>query len=149
MAGHFDSDTEVELPCEAVFDMVADVESYPEFLPGFIGAKILERRGDDLAVRQEVGIPGFTVAFLSYAHFDRPTHLLIRSREKPFRELRHEWNFEPLGAERTRVLMRVDFTLAPGFLGGFKEALVRQFFARSVDAFHDRAETLGRKRGAG
>ncbi|MBZ8134832.1 type II toxin-antitoxin system RatA family toxin [Afifella sp. IM 167] len=149
MAGHLDSDTCVELACEAVFDMVADVESYPQFLPGFVGAQIVERRGDDLAVMQEVGLPGFTVRFLSYAHFDRPRHLLIRSREKPFRELRHEWNFEPLGPARTRVKMQVDFILAPGFLGGFKEALVRQFFARSVEAFHARAEGLAAARRAG
>ncbi len=129
--------------------MVSDVESYAQFLPGFLEARIVERQGNDLTVRQRVGIPGFTVAFTSYAHFDPPEHILIRSYDKPFRSLRHEWFFKALEPERTAVTMSVDFTLAPAFLGGFREALVRQFYVRSVEAFRERAEARRKQKTTG
>ncbi|WP_128293764.1 type II toxin-antitoxin system RatA family toxin [Afifella aestuarii] len=139
MSRHLETTRFVALPQEEVFDLVADVESYPEFLPGFLEARILKRDGDALLVMQRVGLPGLTISFRSRAELTRPDHLLITSHDKPFRSLRHEWRFEAIETARTKVTMRVDFALVGAGLGGFKEAVVRQLYARSVEAFEARA----------
>ncbi|MDQ0327557.1 coenzyme Q-binding protein COQ10 [Rhodopseudomonas julia] len=139
MSRHLETTRFVALPQEEVFDLVSDVESYPEFLPGFLEARILERDGDALLVMQRVGLPGLTIAFRSRAELTRPDRLLITSHDKPFRSLRHEWHFEAIEKARTKVTMRVDFALVGAGFGGFKEAVVRQLYARSVEAFEARA----------
>ena len=52
---------------QQVFDVVADIEKYPEFLPGWISAAIVERQGNTVQVEQELGF-----AFLNWRFTSEP-----------------------------------------------------------------------------
>jgi coenzyme Q-binding protein COQ10 len=79
---------------EEMFDLVVDVERYPEFVPGYREARIDRREGNRLFAVQRVGIGAATVQFHSAATIDRPRSIHIRSVESPFDVLDIEWRFE-------------------------------------------------------
>ena len=72
-------DRAVTLPftCEQIFDLAADIERYPEFLPGWISARILSRAVDQLEVEQVLGIGPARVQFRSRAVLHRPKQIAV------------------------------------------------------------------------
>lgn len=78
---------------EPVFDLVADIERYPEFVPGWAGAQILSREGNRLAVEQTIAVGRFRAHFVSEARLERPEHIVVRSQEGMFKRLEIDWRF--------------------------------------------------------
>jgi coenzyme Q-binding protein COQ10 len=78
---------ERELPFrrEQLFDVAADIERYPDFLPWWISARIQRREGETLYVDQVLGIGPFRVGFTSQAVLDRPERIVVSSSDPPFR----------------------------------------------------------------
>ena len=85
-----------ELPFspEQMFDLVSDVESYGDFLPGWHDATIIDRDGDVVFVDQEVGMGRFHTSFVTQAIFTRPGLIEISSSDGPFLYLAVRWTFE-------------------------------------------------------
>ena len=128
-------------PCRQVFDLVADVERYPEFVPGYRWARILGWEGGRLRVRQEVGVAGMRWAFETDAAPDPPHTLVIRGRTGPFRELTIHWTFEPQ-ADACRIrfhLVLRPLTPLPDRLG---RGILERMAERTLAAFRQRAESL-------
>lgn len=136
----------VDQPQDLVFDVVSDIERYPEFVPGFSGARIDRQDSDTLYVTQHVGIPAMSVSFRSVARLQRPRGITIDSNEWPFRRLHQEWTLEALGETRTRVTFESQHELA----SRRAERLVGRFFdhvlRRTVDAFEKRIHDVARTR---
>lgn len=131
-------------PCPAVFDLVADVERYPEFLPGCRDARILRREGDLLVVEQELGLRGWSWRFRTHARLERPHRITIRTREAPFDHLHQVWRFGEEAAERTRLSLEVDYRLRNALLRQLATGLFEEGFRRTLEAFEQRArERLG------
>lgn len=137
----------VNQPRELVFEVVADIERYPEFVPGFADARIERVDADTLYVTQRVGIPAMSAAFRSVARLQRPRGITIDSNDWPFRELHQEWTLEALGDSRTRVTFESRHVLA----SRRAERLVGRFFdhvlKRTVDAFEKRIQHVAAYRG--
>lgn len=121
-----------------VFDIVADVERYPEFIPGCRSARIVERDGDRLLVEQEMGVGGWSWRFRTRARLSRPRRIDITTREAPFSHLDQAWHFEDLAGGGTRVLLDVDYRLRNPLLRGLVSRLFDEGFRRTVAAFEQR-----------
>ncbi len=78
-----------------VFSIVADVESYPQFVPGCVTARILERGTKQWTVDNLFGFGPARTRFRSIAELDPPAALTISSRDGPWREFRVQWRFHP------------------------------------------------------
>jgi ribosome-associated toxin RatA of RatAB toxin-antitoxin module len=81
--------------CEQVFDLAADVERYPEFLPGWISARILQRESNRLYVEQVLGIGPVRLRFDSRTVLYRPERIEVTSSQPPFRYYSLTWLFVP------------------------------------------------------
>lgn len=134
----FTYDRLLEFPREDVFAVIADVERYPEFLPGCRAARILEREGDDLLVEQELGIGSWRWRFRTRAHLDAPHSIRIRSREAPFAHLDQCWRFEQRPDGHCRVSLEVDYELRSVALRAFATRLFDEAFRRTALAFEQR-----------
>lgn len=125
---------------EQLFDLVLDIERYPEFVPGYGRARVVQRGESWLTVEQSLGIGPATVPFRSRAEFERPQHIVVQATDGPFRRLIVEWRFapEPGGC---RVTFRVEYLLhgllAP-LVGGWLELTAPHLLA----AFARRAERI-------
>ncbi len=80
---------------EQLFDLVADVERYPDFLPWCVGARIASRTAGELHADLTIGFGPFRETFTSRVTLDRPHSAHVRYEKGPFRYLNNKWSFSP------------------------------------------------------
>jgi coenzyme Q-binding protein COQ10 len=138
----------------AVYDVIADVARYPDFMPGFKGVR-LDGWEDDadggarLRVVQTVGGGGLTVTFLSHARFDPERRIDIVSRDRPFHHLDQTWRFEDIAGGRTRVHLEADYAMADRLAGMVFERVFPSLLRGGLTAVGRRAADLERRGTAG
>ena len=141
----FDFQRRVPFARADVFDIVADIESYPQFVPGCRAARILRRDGNRLRVEQELGLATWSWRFCTDAVLERPSRIAIRTREAPFARLDQVWQFQPLNGDATEVSLHVDYELRGRLLGRLVARLFDEGFHRTLHAFEQRIHRrLGR-----
>ena len=128
--------------CEQVFDLAADVERYPEYMPGWISAKILKKEADVLYVEQVVGMGPVHVKFRSKAVLHRPRQIDVTSSEAPFRHYRLTWLLVPHPALSCALSLTIELELESLAL----QLVVNRVLPASVEgvigAFQSRANSL-------
>ncbi|WP_375381988.1 type II toxin-antitoxin system RatA family toxin [uncultured Sphingomonas sp.] len=127
---------------EQMFDLVADVRRYPEFLPWVTAARI---RSDDpgaMVADMVVGFKGLRESFTSKVEKHRPDRIHVDYVDGPLKFLRNEWHF----VARDDGGCRIDFVVAFAFKNRVFEAIAGQVFGtalrRMIGAFEDRAKVL-------
>lgn len=133
-------------PASAMFELVDDVERYPEFLPWCGGAAVLERTAQSTRARLDVDYRGLRSSFSTRNRKRAPEWIGLEFDSGPFERLHGHWRFVPLGAEGCRVEFALDYgfdnraldaMLGPVF-GNIMDTLVESFVARA-DALAGRA----------
>jgi coenzyme Q-binding protein COQ10 len=140
---------------QEMFDLVADVEKYPEFLPLCEGVRVRRRAEsgegvETLVAEMRVGYKKIHEAFTSRVTLDRTRlRILVEYVDGPFSYLENRWAFKPLGGG-----CEVDFYIAYEFrsfaLGLLMGAVFDKAFRTFVQAFEERADEIyGRLRAVG
>lgn len=132
----------IPFPREAVFDLVADVERYPAFLPGWREARILRQSDDMQRVEQVLGGLGFSFRFRTTAAFNKPESIRIETRDNPFRHLFQHWRFEALGDRLTRVTLDADYELHNPLIGQVVTLALDRALRRTLTSFEQRAHDV-------
>ena len=126
-----------------MFDLVDDVERYPEFLPWCSGARVSERTETLTRARIEIDYHGLASHFSTLNRKQAPSRMDLELEEGPFDSFTGRWSFTPLGDAGCRV----EFSLDYGFSGAAMTALLEPVFGHIietlVDRFVARAEALG------
>ncbi|WP_072391135.1 type II toxin-antitoxin system RatA family toxin [Hyphomicrobium sp. CS1GBMeth3] len=129
-----------------MFDVVSDVERYPEFLPLCEGLVIAERktgeRGTELTATMTVGYKSITEAFTTRVTLDPEASLItVRNLDGPFSHLENEWRFLPAGSG-----CDVHFAISYAFRSTMLSLIVGAAFDKAVrsytQAFEARARAL-------
>ncbi len=127
---------------DAMFDLVADVARYPEFLPWVTAARVRSNDEREMVADLIVGFKGLRESFTSRVAKQRPGHIHVDYLEGPLRHLHNDWTFRPDGAGGCLVEFVVDFA----FKNRVFEMLAGQVFDRAVrkmvGAFETRAAAL-------
>lgn len=128
--------------CEQMFDLVADVGRYGEFLPWVIATRVRSDTETEMVADMVVGFKSFRESFTSKVTKRRPEMIDVIYVDGPLRDLDNEWHFTDLPEGGCRVDFAVEFT----FKNRVFEALAGQYFDRAfrkmVAAFEARAEEL-------
>jgi coenzyme Q-binding protein COQ10 len=136
---------------EQVFELVADVGRYQEFLPWVSATRVRSDSGNEMIADLVVGFKAIKETFTSRVHKVRPREIRIDYVEGPLKYLHNNWSFEPDGTGGTHVSFCVDFA----FKSRIFEALAGQMFDRAlrrmIGAFETRADELygGERSGQG
>ncbi|MGP8032926.1 MAG: type II toxin-antitoxin system RatA family toxin [Steroidobacteraceae bacterium] len=128
--------------CEQLFDLAADVERYPEFLPGWISARIVTREGSALHVEQVLGIGPVRLRFESRTVLDRPMRIDVTSSDRPFRHYRLTWLFAPGPAVSCSLSVTVDLQMQSGLLQHVVNRVLPASIEGAISAFETRAHRL-------
>ncbi len=127
---------------EQLFDLVMDIEKYPQFLPWCIGARVNSRSKNEVNADVIVGYKMFRERFSSRVHLIRPHAIEVEYLKGPMRHLQNKWVFTNLRAGQCEVDFYVDFSLESKIF----EKLVDQFFHKAlvkmINAFEARAVEL-------
>lgn len=127
---------------EQMFDLAADIESYPEFLSGWICAKILRRDADVLTVSQVVGMGPLRLEFESKAVLKRPLRIDVTSNGGPFRRYALTWDVAATSPASCTVRVSVDCELRSFILQRVLNRLLPGAVAGIVSAFGARAHAV-------
>lgn len=133
-----------QLPYSAaqMFDMVADVGRYAEFLPWVAAVRVRRDSDSEMLADLIVGFKGLREQFTSRVIKERPGRIAVDYVDGPLKHLHNEWRFK----DRSDGGCEVDFTVDFSFRNGIFERLAGQVFDRALramtSAFVERADAL-------
>jgi coenzyme Q-binding protein COQ10 len=147
----FSTRRQVRHSAEDMFDLVADVERYPEFVPLCRDLKVRRRTPGDDGV--EIVVADMTVAyklvresFRSRIMLDRPNlQIRVEYLEGPFSRMENRWTFRPVGEEACDVEFFIEYEFRSRTLGLLMGAMFDAAFRRFASAFERRADQIYRK----
>jgi coenzyme Q-binding protein COQ10 len=133
-----------------MFDLVADVERYPEFVP--LCRELKVRKRDDKEEGVEVLVADMTVAyklvhesFRSRVTLDRPKlQILVEYLEGPFSHLENRWTFRATSENTCEVEFFIDYEFRSRMLGILMGSMFDAAFRRFAVAFERRADQIYR-----
>ncbi len=128
---------------EQLFDLVADIERYPEFLPWCVGARVRSRTDREIVADLMIGFRLIRERFTSRVTLDRERRRIDAAyTEGPFRYLDNHWIFEPDGQGGTLLDFHVDFEFRSIVLQKVIGVVFNEAVRRMVGAFETRAREL-------
>lgn len=127
---------------EQMYDLVADVGRYAEFLPWVIATRVRSDSDTEMVADMVVGFKNLRERFTSRVEKHRPDFLRVHYVDGPLRDLDNMWRFAPNGEHGCTV----DFSVEFAFKNRVFEVLAGQYFDRAfrrmVEAFEARAAVL-------
>jgi len=149
----FSTKRRVRHPATDMFDLVADVEKYPEFVPLCAGMRVRSSadKGDGVTVmvaEMTVAYKLIRQTFTSRATLDKPKlTILVEYLDGPFSHMQNRWNFRPTGEHSCEVEFFIDYQFRSRSLALLMGAMFDTAFHRFAAAFEKRAdEVYGRAR---
>jgi coenzyme Q-binding protein COQ10 len=128
--------------CEQLFDVAAEIERYPEFLPGWRSARIIKRAGNTCYVNQELALGVLYVQFDSQAVLLRPTRIDISSSDPRFRTCRCLLRVAAIEPSGCRLSIEADLELSSSLLQKILNHVQSVSLENIVAAFELRAHRL-------
>ena len=132
----------VMFPAQAMYDLVSDVESYPEFIPWCQQATILNKVNSTVQAELIAAKGGMKQAFSTSNTMDYGKSIQMELLEGPFKKLTGTWVFKPLGKQGCKVSLEMEFEAANTLLKATLSPMFGQLMNTMVDAFSERAEQL-------
>ncbi len=130
-----------------MFDLVADIGRYPEFLPWVQAMRLRPRDGNVQVADMVVGFRMIRERFTSRVVFDRPGHIHVDYLDGPMKHLFNDWRFAATDDGGCAIDFAVDFEFRNRAFERLAGLVFHQAFERMVAAFVTRAEALYGPRG--
>ncbi|SEQ30483.1 Ribosome association toxin PasT (RatA) of the RatAB toxin-antitoxin module [Amphritea atlantica] len=127
---------------EQMFDLVNDVESYPQFLPWCSGTTLIESTEETMQASLNVAKAGLKYSFTTRNTLERPGMIRIELVEGPFSSLSGLWTFKPLSEEACKVSLSLQFDFSGKLTSLAMSKVFNQMAATMVDAFVNRADQV-------
>ena len=128
--------------CEQMFDLVADVARYDEFLPWVVANRVRSDSETEMVADMLVGFKAIREKFTSRVDKSRPDRIEVHYLDGHLRDLDNNWTFRPTEDGGCEIDFAVEFT----FRNAVFEAIAGQYFDRAfrkmVEAFERRADDL-------
>jgi coenzyme Q-binding protein COQ10 len=127
---------------EQLFDMVADVARYDEFLPWVVAVRVRSSSETETIADLVVGFNAFKERFTSRVVKERPRTICVDYIEGPLKFLHNEWTFDPADDGGTNVAFSVDFAFKSRLFETLAGAMFDRALRRMTSAFEQRAAAL-------
>ncbi len=134
-----------------MFDLVADVESYPEFVPLCRALRVKQRIAEPEGI--EIIVADMTVAykvlretFTSRVTLDRANlRILVEYLQGPFSRMENRWEFHATGPRLCEIKFFIDYEFRSRMLALVMGAVFDAAFRRFANAFERRADAVFRR----
>jgi coenzyme Q-binding protein COQ10 len=131
---------------EQMFDLVLDIERYPEFLPWCLTCEIIKETENDKYANMVIGYKIFREWFQCKVTFNRPDKIRVEYINGPLKYLSNTWDFQPTATDGCVIDFYVDFEFKNPIFKKLMGVFFNEIVKRMVKAFEDRAKQLyGRK----
>jgi len=132
----------VKFSAQQMFDLVDDIESYPQFLPWCSGSKVLSRKDDIVEGRIDIAKAGFHKSFATRNRLDRGGKIYMSLLEGPFKSLEGVWTFMPLREDASKISLDLEFEISSTFASLAFGPVFNQICNTMVSSFTQRAKEI-------
>jgi ribosome-associated toxin RatA of RatAB toxin-antitoxin module len=129
----------VPFPVELMYQLVNDIEAYPQFMEGCVGAKIIARGDDWIEARLDLAKARLHYSFTTRNRLTPPHEIDLTLVEGPFEYFSGRWAFQPLGASACKVSLNIDFEMAGKLMSFAAKTLFNSVANQLVDQLVKRA----------
>ncbi len=129
-------------PSEQLYDLVADIEKYPEFLPWCAAARVLSRSETEIIADLSVGYTFFRETFRSRVHLTPKTRIEVEYITGPFHYLNNHWIFKESSEKGTYIDFFIDFEFRNALFQKATQRIFESAFDKMLMAFEKRARDL-------
>lgn len=139
--------TEVPYSAAQMFDLVADIERYPEFLPWCVALRTIKHEGDAakgaLTAEMVVAYKVFRERFKSRVLLDRAAGAVdVDYMDGPFRSLQNRWRFTDRPEGGSLIHFEIAFEFSNFILQATARNVFDKAFSRMSEAFVTRADDI-------
>ena len=126
----------------AMFELVNDIASYPEFMDGCLGAEVLSQEEHEVLARLDLGKAGLRYSFTTRNHLQPPTTMVMVRKAGPFKYFDARWNFTELQQDACKASLDMQFEFKSGLLDMALKSLFDAACKNLVNAVCRRADKL-------
>jgi len=132
---------------DQMFDLVADIDKYSEFLPWCNKSTVINKQINDdnlnVVADLEIGYGQFIYTYRSNVIMDnQKNYIKVNHLEGPFNYLNNEWKFEEVSKSSSKIIFSIDFELNIKLFDVLITKFFDKAFQKMVDSFHRRAEDI-------
>ena len=127
---------------QQLYDLVNDVQSYPEFIPNCAQTRVVEQFEDGYVAEVELKLSGLRQKFATRNTTFPCERITMTLASGPFKKLNGSWVFEAIDSNGCRVTFELAYEFASKYLGKLIGPLFQQFTDKAVHAFIKRAKTV-------
>ncbi|MBV6271995.1 type II toxin-antitoxin system RatA family toxin [Alcaligenaceae bacterium CGII-47] len=135
----------VPYQCAQMFDLVADVARYPEFMPWCGGAHVRHQDEHGMEATIQISIAGIRQSFTTRNDHDYPNRITFHLVDGPFSSLTGNWTFQPLGDDGCKVLYTMEYAFSSRTLGAVVGPVFNRIASSFIDSFTERAHVVYRR----
>ncbi|UTY49083.1 type II toxin-antitoxin system RatA family toxin [Sinorhizobium fredii] len=144
---HFETNHVVKHSAEEMFNLVADVERYPEFLPLCEALSVRSRKERDgkvlLLADMTVGYKAIRETFTTQVLLKPAERMIdVNYIEGPFKYLDNVWRFEAVSENQSIVHFYIDYEFKSRILGALMGSMFDRAFRMFSEAFEKRADVI-------
>lgn len=145
---HFQDTRQLPYTAQQLFNLVIDIERYPEFLPWCRAARILERSESRIIGELIIHFKHITESYVSEVTFKRPEEakengfIDVKLIRGPFEKLENHWQFRAIDEKNTEIALDLSFKFRSRILDSLIGLLFGKASIKMVNAFEKRANDL-------
>ena len=125
-----------------MFELVADVGRYQEFLPWCVGSRVLSRENNTVVAELRAKLGPVAISFTTLNKFHPYESIDIQLAEGPFEVFEGGWRFSPESEGGSKIEFRLRFKIAHEHLGAIFDPLFQEATDKIVGAFKKRAQSI-------
>lgn len=125
-----------------MFDLVADVGRYGEFLPWVVATRVRSNTDTEMVADMLVGFSALREKFTSRVEKQRPSQIKVHYIDGPLRDLDNVWQFRAVGPQECEIDFRVEFAFRNPLFQKMAGQYLDKAFRKMVAAFETRAAQL-------
>lgn len=125
-----------------MFDLVAAVDKYPEFMPWCGGAQILEQDGTGMVASVTISFAKLTQSFTTRNTHDYPHKIQLQLVDGPFSALQGTWEFIALDDTACKVVFTLDYDFSSKALSLLVGPIFNKIANSFIDSFTERAQAM-------
>ncbi|AYA39424.1 type II toxin-antitoxin system RatA family toxin [Xenorhabdus nematophila] len=127
---------------EQMYKLVNDVTSYPDFLPGCVGSRVISSSNNEITASVEVSKAGISKTFVTRNTLFDNKSINMQLVDGPFRKLMGGWNFTPLSEDACKVELHLDFEFTNKLIELAFGKVFKDLAGNMVQAFTQRAREV-------
>lgn len=127
---------------QQMYELVNDIEDYPQFMQGCQKARVISRTDEEVVGELTLGAAGLSHTFTTRNTLVPGQEMQMHLVEGPFREFGASWHFKALSPEACKVSLQMEFDFAGGIMGFALEKLFNHSANNLVEALVNRANQV-------